>query len=65
MSGLSLYYYMRVLKFVFVDEHPSPRPVSPPPALRYSVLICGAMTVLTFFAFSPLWDFALAAAASI
>lgn len=68
MSAVSLYYYARVLKFAFVDERADmqgkPR-LQTPKALRYSVLICGVMTVLTFFGFAPLWDFALAAAGTI
>ncbi|MBS1263042.1 MAG: NADH-quinone oxidoreductase subunit N [Methanonatronarchaeales archaeon] len=65
MSGVSLYYYMRVLKFMFVDEHPSPAPIEPPFALRYSVVICAVMTLVTFVAFDPIWDLVVAAASTL
>jgi len=65
MSGVSLYYYVRVLKFMFIDEHPEPKPLDAPRALKYSVLICGVMTFLTFLGFAPLWDLAVFAAGSL
>lgn len=65
MSGVSLYYYMRVLKYMFVDESPSQGAIEAPAALRYSVLICGAMTFLTFLAFPSFWDLAVSAASTL
>lgn len=65
MSAVSLYYYMKVVKMMFVEEHPSPEPVQVPNGLRFAVLICAAMTFLTFLAFSGIWEMAVAAAMAL
>lgn len=65
MSGLSLYYYVRILKYAFIDEPRYATQIRKQDLLELSVFICAIVTVLTFVAFSPLWDYALHAAASL
>ncbi len=65
-SALSLYYYARLVKAVWIDEPVTPRePLAQPTGLYVAILFAAVMTVVILPGFGPIADVALDAAAAI
>jgi len=54
-SALSLYYYARVIKFMYMDKGPAEK-FRPPPMITAAVAIAVIMTVILGVGFEPVVD---------
>jgi NADH-quinone oxidoreductase subunit N len=57
-SALSLYYYVRVVVFMWIKAEASEAPIAPAPAARFALGVALAMTLIVGIYPAPLFDFA-------
>ncbi|NLI74389.1 MAG: NADH-quinone oxidoreductase subunit N [Euryarchaeota archaeon] len=64
-SALSLYYYIRVIKYMYVDEGDSKDRIKVPATLAAAIVICLVATVALGFLWDPVLEFCVEAAGTL